>query len=84
MSEHAPVEVTTRYVTSVDDLPAAWAFVMDKVDKVGPHPRVEIRPISTIGVGDMQDALDGHEDESWRRIFEVVVEGMVHESEATR
>jgi hypothetical protein len=81
----APIEVTTRYATTVDDLTSAWAFVMKHLDSCGDDPSIEIRPISTIGVADMQDAFDGRESEGWRRRFEVVVEGMVsHDSEVTR
>ena len=65
----APIEVTTRYATSVDDLTAAWTFVMDRLDRVGPSPLVRITPIWTIS-----DDPDNHE-----RRFEVVVEGMVEE-----
>ena len=28
----APIEITTKYATSVDDLPDAWAFVMERLD----------------------------------------------------
>lgn len=81
----APVEVTTRYATTVEDLPSAWAFVMGHLDALGDDPSIEIKPISTIGVADMQDAFDGRETEGWRRQFEVVVEGMVsHDAEVTR
>lgn len=72
MSE--PIEVTTRYATSVDDLPAAWAFVMDHVDKVGPDPSIHIKPLWVVSVHDMdRDEPEG----GWPRRFEVVVEGMV-------
>lgn len=77
----APVEVTTRYVSTVDDLPAAWAFVMARLDSVGPDPSVSIRPIRIVDVAEMHDAFDGHETTSgWTRQFEVVVEGMVAET----
>ena len=66
----APVEVTTRYATSVNELGDAWAFVMSKVDLVGPDPSVKISPIWTIQAGTG--------DELPRR-FSVVVEGMVPE-----
>ena len=67
-----PVEVTTRYATSVPDLTAAWAFVMGRLDSVGPDPQVSINPIWTI-------SADLPEDEEPPRRFEVVVSGMVHE-----
>lgn len=73
----APVEVTTKYATTVDDLSAAWAFVMEHLDCVGDHPHIEIRPISSIGVADMLDGLEGREaGDGWKQQFEVVVEGM--------
>lgn len=73
-----PIEVTTRYATSVNDLADAWAFVMDRLDAVGPDPSVHITPIWTISVRDM-DADD--EGQEWHRRFEVVVEGMVKEGQ---
>lgn len=72
-----PVEVTTRYATTVDDLPAAWAFVMSKVDAVGPDPSIKISPVWTISVHDMDDT----EERDYPRHFEVVVEGMVPEAD---
>jgi hypothetical protein len=74
----APIEVTTRYATSVNELTDAWAFVMDRLDRVGPDPSVTIKPIWTISVRDV-DTDD--EDQEWPRRFEVVVEGMVHEGD---
>ena len=65
----APVEVTTRYATSVDDLPAAWAFVMEHLDSVGPDPSIDIGPL-----------WSSVDDFNIRR-FSVVVSGMV-EAEA--
>jgi hypothetical protein len=76
MTTPRPIEVTTRYATSVNELADAWAFVMDRLDRVGPDPSVTIKPIWTISVRDM-DTDD--EDQEWPRRFEVVVEGMVHE-----
>ena len=70
----APIEVTTRFATSVDDLSAAWAFVMERIDVVGPNPTVTIKPVWRISVHDM-----GDDDMAPPRFFEVVVEGMVHE-----
>ena len=71
MPERTPVEVTTRYATTVDDLHAAWAFVMARLDSVGPDPSIHISPVWTISSGD---------DEYQPRRFEVVVEGMVEEA----
>lgn len=71
----APSEVTTRYATTVDDLGAAWAYVMDHLEKVGPDPSVKISPVWVFSVHDM-DREDLSEPP---RQFSVVVEGMVHE-----
>lgn len=72
-----PVEITTRYATSVPDLGAAWAFVMAHLDSVGPDPEVKISPVWTI-TSDLPD------NEEPPRHFSVVVSGMVHEDEVTR
>lgn len=66
-----PVEVTTRYATTVPDLTAAWTFVMDRVDRVGPDPLITIKPQWTFS-----DTEDGE-----TRRFEVVVDGMVPEGD---
>lgn len=79
MSTRTPVEVTTRYATSVDDMTAAWAFVMARLDTVGPAPSVTIRPVWIFPVAQMIDALDGGDDDGGHRQFEVVVEGSVKE-----
>jgi hypothetical protein len=71
-----PVEVTTRYATSVDTLADAWAFVMARVDDVGPDPMVTITPFWSISVADMDDEA-GRE---YPRRFGVVVSGMVKEA----
>lgn len=71
----APIEVTTRYATTVDDLTAAWAFVMDRLDRVGPDPTVEISPFWAFNI---HDGLEGR-DETPARQFSVVVSGMVPE-----
>lgn len=67
----APIEVTTKYVTSVDDLTAAWAFVMEYVDKVGPKPRITISPKSIYAWAEI-----GDDDARPVELFEVLVEGM--------
>lgn len=64
----APIEVTTRYATSVDELADAWAFVMAHVDKVGADPYIGIKPLWSSG------------DDFTQRRFEVVVSGMVEET----
>lgn len=71
----SPIEVTTRYTTTVDDLPSAWAFVMERVDQVGPNPSIKIRPIWIHNLHDM-DRVDAPPAV---RQFEITVEGMVHE-----
>lgn len=72
-SETRPVEVTTRYVTSVPTLAEAWTFVMDRIDRVGPDPTIEIKPV---WIYSMPSSTD---DESERH-FEVVVSGMIEEA----
>jgi hypothetical protein len=71
-----PIEVTTRYATTVGYLSAAWAFVMDRLDSVGPDPSIHITPLWSYSVQDM-DRVDAPEPP---RQFSVVVEGMVPES----
>lgn len=72
MSSKDPVEVTTRYATTVEDLAAAWAFIMERLDSVGPDPQIKITPVWVI-------TPDLDEDEPPPRRFSVVVEGMVDE-----
>ena len=67
--EPMPVEVTTTFATVVDDMAAAWAFVMGRVDLVGGDPQVVVNPVRW---------FMGDEEESVRR-FEVSVSGMVEE-----
>jgi hypothetical protein len=62
----SPVERTTKYATTVDTLPDAWAFVMSHLDELASlGPSVHISPFWVYGDG----------DETTRR-FEVAVEGM--------
>lgn len=75
--DDAPVEVTTRYATCVATLAEAWTFVMERLDRVGPWPSVQISSRSSINV---IDAMEGTED-SWTRYFEVVVSGQIHEKD---
>lgn len=70
MTRLSPIEHTTRFATTVDDLPAAWAFVMDRIDRVGPSPSVTISPYWVCSNDPDQDGAQG---------FEVVVSGMVEE-----
>ena len=74
----APIEVTTRYATTVDDLAAAWAFIMGRLDAVGPDPMIEISPYWRISMNDAMEDRDLPE-----RQFSVVLSGMVPEPEAT-
>jgi hypothetical protein len=69
--ETAPIEVTTRYATTVASLADAFAFVMDRIDHVGDSPQVDISPVWTI-------SYDSPDEPSARR-FSVVVSGMVEE-----
>jgi hypothetical protein len=39
------VVVTTQYAVRVNDLNAAWAFVMEHIDHVGPDPSIHITPV---------------------------------------
>lgn len=80
MTQQEPIEVTTRYATTVEDLSAAWAFVMEHLENVGPDPEVHIKPIWIISVRDM-DRDDAPETP---RRFEVVVSGMVHLDERVK
>lgn len=77
-TKHA-IEVTTKFVTTVDDLPTAWAFVMDHIDALGPDPQVQIRPIWLMSV---TEAMDGRDERPMRQ-FEVVVSGMVPQDGAS-
>lgn len=70
MSTRTPIEVTTRYATTVHTLSEAWAFVMDRLDAVGVDPQVRISPVWTVSASD---------DEPSPRHFSVVVEGMTVE-----
>lgn len=65
------VEKTTKYATSVDSLPEAFAFVMSKIDDLGESPSIYINPIWVYG-GD---------EEGGKRKFEVAVDGMVEVAE---
>lgn len=68
----SPVEVHTRYATSTETLAEAWAFVMDRIDKVGPDPAIEINPCWFVCSADMTEP---------RRHFSVVVSGAIEEDD---
>lgn len=70
-----PIEITTRYATSVDTLTEAWEFVMDHLDALGEHPTIEVKPFHTISVLDLD-----REDPPWEWRFGVVVSGTVEAS----
>lgn len=70
MKTRSPVEVTTRFATTVHELSDAWAFVMDKIDQVGPDPSIAINPVWRHN----GDGLDP-------RHFEVAISGMVEQGE---
>jgi len=73
MNDKTPsIERTIKFSTTVDELPAAWAFVMEKIDEVGPDPQIEIKPLWQ---ADADAPLN--EADTWKRVFEVAVSGMV-------
>ena len=45
MKTRTPIEVTTRYATTVDTLPEAFTFIMSKLDDLGGTPRIQISPV---------------------------------------
>lgn len=73
------VEVSIRYETVVDDITDAWAFIMDKIEKVGPDPSVHIHPASD-GPPPIMVALMGAEQPVTTRRFHVAVEGTQKET----
>lgn len=73
----APVEVSTRYATTVETMTDAWEFVMSRIDLVGPDPSVTISPYWRVNMELMMD--DSVEEQAMPRCFTVVVEGMVEE-----
>lgn len=67
-------EVTIRYAKGgLPDLAAAWAFVMEHVDRVGQAPRIEISPVWSIS------ASEPGSTENYCWTFSAVVSGMVEE-----
>ena len=65
-----PIEISTKYATTVPDLTAAWAFVMDHIDQVGPDPSIHIGPVWSY-------TMDQLDDENVPRHFEVAVSGTI-------
>jgi hypothetical protein len=74
----APVEISTRYATTVESLADAWEFVMTRIDSVGPDPSVTISPVWRVNM-DLITMEDSVEEKDLPRSFTVVVEGMVEE-----
>ncbi|MCL2463599.1 MAG: hypothetical protein FWF28_00825 [Micrococcales bacterium] len=66
------VERTVKFATTVDDLPAAWAFVMDHMDDLGPDPQITISP-----VWQANDSPPLDSDFAMVRRFEVAASGTV-------
>lgn len=62
-----PVELTTRYATTVDELSDAFSFVMSHLDHVGSDPTISIGPVWSFN--DLSDVP--------LRRFAVMVSGMV-------
>lgn len=73
------VEVTIQYETVVDDLTEAWAFIMSRIEKVGPDPSVHIHPAKQGPPPMLQMIMQGSVDEDMPRKFHVVVEGQQRE-----
>jgi hypothetical protein len=67
----APIERTVKYTTNADELADAWAFIMTKVDEVGPDPHIQIRPLHQI-----DDDKPMRDPDNWKRVFEVTISGM--------
>jgi hypothetical protein len=72
------VEVTTRYATSVQTLSEAWAFVMERIDSVGPNPSIQIVPLWGFSEEDENADEDDYTLERW---FSVVVSGAENEAD---
>lgn len=64
------IERTTKLATIVDDLPAAWAFIMQHIDVLGSAPSIHISPMWSYS-----------DDENGRRQFEIAVSGMIPDPE---
>lgn len=69
-----PVEHTERFCTTVADLSGAWAFIMEYVDRVGPDPTIQIKPVWRMPFGWLPQ-ID-QDQPPMERFFEVVVDGM--------
>lgn len=69
MRTRTPIEVITRYATTVDTMQDAWVFVMEHMDLLGTEPSVDIHPCWGV---DSEDAAAEPEDKCH---FHVIVEG---------
>lgn len=69
-----PVEITTRFATNVEAMSDAWAFVMARIDRVGPDPTIYIKPVWVYPLVEMEMIEIGQMPQAVRR-FEVVVQG---------
>lgn len=65
------VEVTTKYVATVETVQEAFAFVMDKLDSVGDRPQIFINPITAFSAD--------FDDDKCEEFFEVAVSGRTKE-----
>lgn len=69
MKTRSPVEVTTRYATTVETLQDAFAFVMGELDGIGATPCITITPVMCWNT----------DDDDPERFFSVVVSSMLEE-----
>lgn len=72
------VEVTLRFDTVVDDLSEAWAFIMSRIERVGPDPEVHILPVKDGPPPMLQMVVKGSVEDIPRK-FHVVVCGDMKE-----
>ena len=66
MKTRTPIEIVSKYLTTVETMSDAWEFVMEYIDELGDEPTVEIHPCW--GVDD---------DDSETCHFHVMVEGCI-------
>lgn len=70
----SPVEITTKYATTVETLQDAFVFIMQYVDALGTDPFIKITPIHSYSMSDMD-----MEDPPCKHFFEVMVSSMREE-----
>lgn len=73
----AKVEHTSTYVTNVETITDAFAFVMEYMEKVGPHPFITIKPREVMSI----QTLLSEGGDAWVFEYEVTVMGMVPDEE---